>query len=103
MQTELAPTITPQTQLAPTEGGNNSSRVTRSSLNKKQLGGNGAVTYTTSKALRETAAKKRVRNKTQQDGNSQVIFLAPLCVNITISDYLMHAIVIVLFQDPNGI
>jgi len=65
MEKELTPTITPQTELTPT-GHNSTSR----SFNKKHLGGNGPVNFTTSKALRETAAMKRLRHKTQQDDNS---------------------------------
>lgn len=89
-QTQLAATTgtstghtsnTPQTQLAstaPTATGN--TRTTRrGAANKSQTGqnngGNPAISYTTTKALKDDAAKKRALGKRkQQVGNAQVNF-----------------------------
>lgn len=84
-QPQLTPTSPSQTHIAATtQGGNSTSRVTRSALINKQSGqnkgGTAAVSYVTTKTLRESAAKKRAR-KNQRDDNAQVIFLTPLCVN----------------------
>jgi hypothetical protein len=75
---------------APAATGN--TRTTRrGAANKSQTGQtkgeNSAISYTTTKALKDDAAKKRALGKRkEQAGNAQVIFLTPLPVNIFESD-----------------
>jgi hypothetical protein len=67
---------TPQTELASTA---NTRTTRRGAANKSQIGqnngGNPAISYTTTKALKDEAAKKRALGKRkQQAGNAQVNF-----------------------------
>jgi hypothetical protein len=70
-----------KTQLASTTPATTANtRITRSAVNKSQTaqnkGGNLAVSYTTTKALKDDAAKKRALGKGKEPaGNAQVIFL----------------------------
>ena len=78
--------IPPQTQLeATTAAGTSNGRTTRNSAaNKTQTGQNKGedtiVSFTTTKALRDAAAKKRALSKrNQQAGNAHVIFGSTTC------------------------
>lgn len=71
----------PLTQLAATApAGTSTTRTTRSAANKSQTaqnnGGNMTVSFTTTKALKDNAAKKRALSskRNQQASNAQVIF-----------------------------
>ena len=78
--------IPPQTQLeATTAVGTSNGRTTRNSAaNKTQIGqnkgGDTTVSFTTTKALRDAAAKKQALSKrNQQAGKAQVIFDSTTC------------------------
>jgi len=78
--------IPPQTQLeATTAAGTSNGRTTRNSAaNKTQTGqnkgGDTTVSFTTTKALRDAAAKKRALSKrNQQAGKAQVILYSTTC------------------------